>query len=191
MSAGTVTIPGWTAQGVLPPIDAEAPTSSNRSPYRVSLVNFALHFGTTELRRTIVAGLLDFRGALHAIGLVDGFQWIDGSFLENIEAVEERDPHDIDLVTFFCSPDGENQESLLRASPRLFDRRATREDYQVDAYFVQLNTTVPEALVAQSTYWNSLWSHRRNGQWKGYLRVDLAPGDDQAARANLDLMWNE
>lgn len=187
MSMESVTIPAWTAQGVLPPIDSEAPVSSNRSPYHVSLIDFVLHFGRTEPRRIIVSGLLDFRAALHAAGLVDGFQWIDGSFLENIEVVEERDPHDIDLVTFFHSPVGEDQESLLRASPRLFDPEATKKDYRVDAYFVELNTTAPESLVAQSAYWNSLWSHRRNGQWKGYLRVDLGPADDQAARANLDL----
>lgn len=191
MSTDTVAIPPWTAQGVLPPTDSEAPASVNRSPYHVSLVDFVLHFGRTERRRAIVSGLLDFRAALHAIGLVDGFQWIDGSFLENIEAVEERDPHDVDLVTFFHSPDGADQASLLRASPRLFDPDATRERYRVDAYFVQLNTTAPETLVSQCTYWNSLWSHRRNGQWKGYLRVDLDLADDRAAVTNLDLMSNE
>ena len=137
MSADIVAIPAWNSQGVLPPVDVEAPTSSNPSPYRVSLVDFVLHFGNTECRRTIVSGLLDFRGALHAIGLVDGFQWIDGSFLENIEAVEERDPHDIDTVTFFHAPTDESQESLLEAAPRLFDPLATKKDYRVDAYFVQ------------------------------------------------------
>ena len=138
-----------------------------------------------------MAGLLDFRGALHAIGLVEGFQWINGSFLENVEAIEERDPRDVDLVTFFHVPDGEDQESLLHASPRIFSPRATREDYRVDAYFVQLNASAPATLVAQTTYWSSLWSHRRNGQWKGYLCVDLVPADDQAARANLDLISSE
>ena len=138
-----------------------------------------------------MAGFLGFRDALQATGLVEGFQWINGSFLENVEEVEERNPRDIDVVTFFHLPDGEDQESLLQASPRLFDQQAMKADYHVDAYFVQLSTTAPESLVAQSTYWNSLWSHRRNGQWKGYLRVDLAPADEQAARANIGLMLNE
>ena len=191
MSPDVAAIPRWTAQGVLPPVDTEEPTSSNRSPYLVSLVDLVLRFGTTEPRRRIVTGLLGFRAALHGLGLVDGFQWIDGSFLENVEVIEERDPQDVDLVTFFHTPEGQNQEALLQVSPRLFDPRATKEDYCVDAYFVQLNGSVPEALVAQSTYWNSLWSHRRNGNWKGYLRVELAPTDDPAARANLDLMSNE
>ena len=191
MSTDLVTIPAWTAQGVLPPIDSKSPVSGIRSPYHVSLVDFILHFGRTEPRRIILSGLLDYRAALHAVDLVDGFQWIDGSFLENIEVAEKRDPHDIDLVTFFHSPEGEDQESLLRASPRIFDPMATREDHRVDAYFVELSATAPESLVAQSAYWNSLWSHRRNGQWKGYLCVDLVPADDKAARANLDLLSNE
>lgn len=58
---------------------------------------------------------------------------------------------------------------------------------------MQLNGVEPELVlvVEQCTYWNSLWSHRRNGQWKGYLQVDLAPAGDREAMANLDLMSNE
>ena len=191
MSRDTVTIPAWNAQGILPPIDLDAPTSGNRSPYRVSLVDFVLRFGNTEPRRRIVAGLLDFRIALQAIGLVSGFQWIDGSFLENIEVLEERDPRDIDVVTFFYMPDGMNQESLLQTSPRLFDQHAAKEHYHVDAYFVQLNATAIESLVDQSVYWNSVWSHRRSGQWKGYIHLDLAPRDDEVAKSNLTLMLSD
>lgn len=36
-----------------------------------------------------------------------------------------------------------------------------------------------------SAYWYSLWSHRRNGQWKGYLQIDLLPTDDATASAEL------
>ena len=35
------------------------------------------------------------------IGIGSGFQWLDGSFLENVEMTEKRDPGDLDLVTFF------------------------------------------------------------------------------------------
>ena len=185
MTRDTVTIPAWNAQGILPPIDPDAPTSGNRSPYRVSLVDFVLRFGNTESRRRILDGLLGFRSALQTMGLISGFQWIDGSFLENIEVLEERDPRDVDVVTFFRMPDGMNQESLLQASPQLFDQRAAKERYCVDAYFVQLNAGAPESLVDQSIYWTSVWSHRRSGQWKGYVHLDLAPGDDKAARSNL------
>ena len=191
MSTGTVAIPAWTAQGVLPPIDVESPTSSSRSPYRVSLLNFVVRFGNTDARRTLLRGLLEFRAALHALDLVGGFQWIDGSFLEDIETVERRQPRDIDVVTFFRLPEGRSQKSLEEASAELFDPQAVDQLYGVHAYFVQLNGVEPELVVEQCTYWNSLWSHRRNGQWKGYLQVDLAPAGDQEAVANLDLMSNE
>lgn len=78
----TVTIPKWTPQGVLPPIDPVDPISVERSPYSVSLKEFALHFGSTVKRREVLTGYLNFRKALHTGGLVDGFQWVDGSFLE-------------------------------------------------------------------------------------------------------------
>lgn len=66
-----------------------------------------------------------------------------------------------------------------------------RPDHHVDAFFVQLNGGVPEPLVGQSTYWYSLWSHRRNGQWKGYLQIDLSPTDDAIAETNLSKMMNK
>lgn len=136
-------------------------------------------------------GLLEFRAALHALDLVGGFQWIDGSFLEDIETVERRQPRDIDLVTFFRLPEGRSQTSLEEASAELFDPQAVGRRYGVHAYFVQLSEAEPELLVDQGTYWNSLWSHRRSGQWKGYLQVDLAPAGDREAVANLDMMSNE
>ena len=35
-------------------------------------------------------------------------------------------------------------------------------------------------------YWSGLWSHHKNGQWKGYLEVALPDDEDAAARAVLD-----
>ena len=191
MSTGGVAIPAWTAQGVLPPIDVESPTSSSRSPYRVSLLDFVVRFGNTAVRRKLLRGLLEFRAALHALDLVGGFQWIDGSFLEDVETIERRQPRDIDLVTFFRLSEGRSQTSLEEASADLFDPETVGQRYGVHAYFVQLNGVEPELVVDQCTYWNSLWSHRRNGQWKGYLQVDLAPAGDREAMANLDMMSNE
>lgn len=57
-------------------------------------------------RRELLKGLLEFRSELHRIGLVDGIQWLDGSFIENVEEIEGRHPKDIDVVTFlFKFPD--------------------------------------------------------------------------------------
>ena len=83
-------------------------------------------------------------------------------------------------------PKGQSQESLFTQGPELFNPDETKQTFKVDAYFVQLNLDDPEYLVEYSTYWYSLWSHRRTGLWKGFIRVDLDPADDAAALANLN-----
>ena len=186
-----VAIPNWNPQGVLPPINPANPTSVDRSPYSVTLTDLVLHFGTTLCRQTILSGLLAFRSALHSAGLTQGFQWVNGSFLENIEIIESRDPVDVDVVTFFHLPASQTQQGLLNAHPRLFNPADTKADHHVDAHFVQLNGGTPAPLVGQSTYWYSLWSHRRNGQWKGYLQINLSPTDDTVAEANLSKISNQ
>ena len=82
------------------------PISDYRSPYSVSLTDCILRFGTTQARRAILDGFMEFRSALHSVNLTKGFQWVDGSFLENVEEIEKRDPHDIDLFNFCCLPEG-------------------------------------------------------------------------------------
>jgi hypothetical protein len=186
-----VPIPDWNSEGVLPPFNPAGPTSSDRSPYCVSLLDIALKFGDSIERRSIIDGLLGFRAHLHSIGLVNGFQWLYVSFLEHIETIENRAPRDIDVVTFFHLPGGETQETLFEASPRVFDPIQTKKDYLVDAYFVHLNSDALEALVSQAGYWYSLWSHRRNGRWKGYLQIDLSSADDPIAKANLELLTHQ
>lgn len=181
----TASIPNWSAQGVLPPNDPVNPTSAERSPYGVSLTDFVLHFGTTQGRRNILIGLLDFRAALHAAGLTDGFQWINGSFVEDIERIEGREPRDVDVVTFFHLPVGETQKSVLNAHRELFNHADMKNRFRVDAYFVPLDDNPPVFLVERSAYWYSLWSHCRSGQWKGYLQIDLSATDDATARAEL------
>ncbi len=86
----TLPIPDWTADGILPPVDLADPTSIVRSPYRVDLTDFALRFASSAERITIIDGLLKYRSELHAVGLTRGFQWIDGSLLENVELLRSR-----------------------------------------------------------------------------------------------------
>jgi len=180
----TVPIPKWNAQGVLPPIDPTgAPTSASaRSPYRTSLVNVVMHFNTTPERVKILEGFLKYRAALHGLGLVRGFQWLDGSMLENIEILEQRAPKDVDVVTFYYLPAGKTQTDIMTAGmPVLVN---TKDQYKVDAYMVELGSPA-ETLVERSRYWYSMWSHRRNGLWKGYIEVVLDPAGDEAAKKNL------
>jgi hypothetical protein len=180
-----VAIPDWSGKGVLPPINSGSPDQADRSPYEVSLIDLVLRFATSTERYDLLNGFLRYRRALHAAGLTHGFQWVDGSFLEDIETREGRPPRDIDVVTFFFLPDGKFQETLFQQDSHLFDPRETKRAFHVDAYFVQLDGESPEPLVAQSVYWYSMWSHRRNGDWKGYLQIDLSSKEDDIAKGNL------
>ena len=190
----TVAIPGWNAQGVIPPINELNPTSADRSPYSVSLTDVVLRFGLSAERRAVLDGFLRYRGALHAAGLVQGFQWLDGSFLEQVEMLESRAPNDIDVVTFYKLPAEKTQKDLLAQTPDIFPmgriaQQKLKANYHVDAYIVHLGM-VSERLVERGTYWYSMWSHRRNQIWKGYVQVDLAPVEDVAALAALANLGN-
>ena len=171
------------------PVD---PVSGDRSPYAASLAGLVARFGHTQSRRLLLAGLLDFRAELHKAGLSQGFQWIDGSFLENIEqSPEGRPPDDIDVVTFFYIPDGHTVNTLANEFASLFDGDNVKETYSVDAYFAQLDEVTSEEIIREATYWYSLWSHTRDGRWKGYLQVSLSGEGDDDARAQLELMEQE
>jgi hypothetical protein len=179
----TVTIPAWTKDGLLPPT-GEDPVSADRSPYPVSPAQLVERFATTPERRSILEGFLRYRAALHTCGLLVGTQWIDGSFVENTEAVENRPPNDVDVVTFFLTPQGTTERDIASRNPELFNQGAVKRTYRVDAYPVGIKGTL-EQLLQQATYWYSLWSHTRTKQWKGYVAVDLAPMEDAQALSLL------
>ncbi len=106
-------IPGWTLSGVLPPINPASPTSTDRSPYQIGIFDFALRFGTSTDRNRSLLGLLEYRQVLRELGIAQGFQWIDGSFLEDVERLEGRVPNDLDVVTFAHLPSGVTQRDLI------------------------------------------------------------------------------
>ncbi len=185
----TVVIPAWTANGLIPPVSSAGPTSAERSPYVVSLSEFVLRFASSAKRKQILYGFLQYRSRLHAAGLTTGFQWIDGSFLENIEVNESRDPNDLDVVTFFALPIGVTQQQIQSRAPDAFpvtggERTTLKNLFFVDPYFVSLGSRA-HLLVQQSVYWSSIWSHRRDSTWKGYLQIDLDPQEDALAVSHL------
>ena len=187
MSAARI-LPQWSGVGVLPPVRPEWPGNSpERSPYRVPIAGFVDRFATSPERMAILDGLLRFRGKLHELGIVSGFQWLDGSFLEQIEILESRHPRDMDVVTFFDIPTGENQLSLFQKGGQLFDQKFLKATYAVDGYFSVLGQPVDARQVQRITYWYSMWSHRRDGLWKGFVQVDLNPSQDADARAVLNI----
>lgn len=190
-TARTVSIPPWNPEGLLPAVDMASPTSANRSPYPVALTEVVLRFSTSPERIAILRGFLEYRASLHAVGLTSGFQWLDGSFAENIEiGTCARPPNDIDVVTFYRLPAGVTQVDLVVSAPGLFPEdaeevQALKGRYKVDAYAVHLELGA-DRLVDRSAYWYGVWGHQRDTfTWKGFVQVDLSPADDAAARALL------
>jgi hypothetical protein len=180
-------IPTFSIDGVLPPyVGASGPggSSQDMSPYVVSAVEVVSTLGTSPIRKTILTHWLDHRAALRALGFERGFQWLDGSF------VEDKDPNDLDVVTFLFRPPTAFQYDrlavLMGANGHVFHHPQIKARFMLDVFFVDLNGS-PEAIVNVSRYWFDLFSHRRADElWKGILQVRLeSVADDLAARAIL------
>ncbi len=185
MSLGFHSIPAWNEIGLLPPFTTGPASAFRSSPYQVSLVNMVRHFGGTVIRRELLTGLLDFRAGLHEVGLADGFQWVDGSFVEDSLQRDGREPRDLDIVTFYRPSKHQDEETLVSRSRSLFDRLANMHRFQTDAHFVGLQSGDSYYLSQRIAYWHRLWSHTREGETKGYLQIDLSNGEDGVARAAL------
>lgn len=180
-------IPAFNHSHVLPPYEGERMSSASSSPYLVGASELVQRFATSTERCVILDGLLRYRAELRALGFVQGFQWLDGSFTENIEARESRPPKDVDLVTFSHRPAGMDDaaiKNLLATRPDLFDQERCKHQFHCDTNIVSLSTR-PEWLVTQSRYWYGLYSHRRgDALWKGMLQLPL-DSDDTVARSIL------
>jgi hypothetical protein len=170
---------------VLPPHLGDPRLPSDLSPYACTMQELCNHFATSPARKQILEGFLNLRADLFALG-VQGFQWLDGSFVEDIETQEGRDPKDIDVVTFVEKPlDPMDLNVTVYAKPELWMPNHSKTTYFVDHYLVSLGSR-PDLLVAQTRYWYALFSHRRDDQWKGMLTIDLRDKtDDDAARLLL------
>lgn len=185
-----MTIPSFAASGVLPPYLGD-PAKGDRSPYRVDVTEVIDRFATSAKRCEILLGWLTFRAEVHKLGIVAGYQWLDGSFCEDLTHAR-REPNDIDIVTFAQPPllTGDAAQSFLdrvaETRPDLTDPRQTKQRYLCDAYWVQLSDADANAEVVH--YWYGLFSHRRGDDtWKGMVQVPLDPSNDKNAERALKL----
>ena len=169
-------IPAWNSAGYLPPWTTGPTTLGGRSPYRSTLLEFVSRFAITDARILICHGLIKYRAELRQLG-VQGFQWLDGSFVEDVEnfRLQKPQPADIDVVTFA------NFEQHHRV-PLEQLRNRSKEQHHVDGYFVSLSE--PDAVIVEWTaYWFGLFSHRRaDSAWKGMIQVDLGASDQDAVQ---------
>lgn len=170
---------------VLPPHLGDPTKPSDLSPYSCSVAEVCDRFDTTPKRSTILQGWLRLRAEFFTLDIA-GFQWLGGSFLEDIETQESRDPGDIDVVTFVASPaDLRAVEAKLSPRKDLLARLQVKATFHVDHFIVPLSSA-PIRVVDLSRYWYGLFSHRRDRVWKGMLHVDLTDkAADDAALATL------
>lgn len=178
-------IPAFNESNVLPPFCGGNPASPTAlSPYNASMCELVARFGGSPARQAILNGLLAYRQVLRDRGLTEGFQWIDGSFVENVEVSRGRAPADVDVVTFARRPEALRDNAAWRTfvatSRELFDPRVTKQCYLCDAYFVDLDKR-SEMVVDDTRYWFGLFSHQRDTSlWKGMVKVPLRSDDDLA-----------
>lgn len=183
----TLVIPSNSHDGVLPPfIPGREPHELGAvAPYRADLLEVAQRYATSKARIEILQGLVAYREALRSIRIQSGFQWIDGSFVEDCEAIRMRPPSDVDIVTFAFRPqhlsDFGAWSAFIATRPDLFDPNTTKKIYRCDAYFVDLAVN-PVHIVNQTRYWFGLFSHQRDTYlWKGMVEVPITLADADAS----------
>ena len=181
-------IPDYNSQGLLPPHNGNPADMDGGSPYQATTVELCHTFGTTRTRREILRGFLTLRAALAELQLTEGWQWLDGRFLEK-DRGRHHEPELIQVVTFYKpSPllddplftDHVNRVNNFDLSHRLF---------RVDHNYVNLELDLP-SLVRNTRHYAALLSHQsETGLWKGMIQVNLnTPQDDATALQRLEEM---
>ena len=182
-------IPPFRLDGILPPFVGTDPVNRNQaSPFPASMTEFVMRFGTSAERKDVLRGLLSYRAALSLVGINNGFQWIDGSFVEDCEMIRQRAPGDVDVVTYAYRPTGVAAQSdwmsFFMANSSLFDPPQTKANFKCDAYYIDLHKP-PHISVSDAAYFDGLFSHQRDtGIRKGMVVVPLQ-SDDTAAQGLL------
>lgn len=188
-------IPEWNESGVLPPfLTGFTPADEHAvAPYKSTMLELVQHFSTSPERIEILKGVIAYRLQLRSNGISDGFQWLNGSFTENVEANDDRPPNDIDLITFADRPMQAQEDvewnEFISSNLDLFDPSITKLNHKCDAYYVDMKLP-SQMLVNRTRYWFGLFSHQRETfLWKGLLEIPLE-SDDVEARKYLQEVDN-
>ena len=174
-------IPNFDHNFVLPSHMGNPTLPDQVSPYKCTTEELCITFATSAKRIEILKGFLLFREQLTKFGLVNGFQWLDGSFLEDVETRENRPPNDLDMVTVYWGYNLAFQLQLIVDFPDFVDVKLSKRNYKLDHYPFDAEHS-PLNTVEYTRYWIQLFSHNRDAVWKGMLHIDLnTPIEDQKA----------
>lgn len=175
-------IPDFAPNGALPPfIDGNPTDPAKRSPFKVDIFQLVDRFCTTRRRAELLMGLNAYRKHLFQGGFISGYQWIDGSFVEDVEENRGRPPSDIDIVTLFNRPVRYQVDPALWPKEyssflhiKFFETRNMKPVYNCDTFSVDLEAG-QESLVRDTMYWGGLFTDIRGStEKKGIVSIPLA-----------------
>lgn len=179
-------IPDFNINGVLPPYLGSPTDSREMSPYHSTSLEVCKRFATNENRVDILERWLVFRKKMSDGGMTVGVQWVNGSFVEDIEMIDPNRPGDMDVTTFFWSFNPTNGPVFMGMLPEASNPSEVKRKYRLDHQFMDLDKGAEFALES-IPFWSSLFSHTREGVRKGYLRVELnTPDIDLEAQLFLE-----
>ncbi len=188
-------LPSFDLRGLLPPFVGADAATPDRSPYWVTMPELVAAFGTTPHRRQLLRNLIAYRALLAQEGYVEGFQFIDGSFVENVEALESRNPGDIDVFSilklppkYLTNPAAWQATGFPFWTAEVANRNWNKQRFSLDTYAVLFEElqAQPMKLISDIIYWYGLFSHQRTTfAWKGFAGLALDPATDQVALSQL------
>lgn len=166
-------IPNFDHNGVIPPhLGNPAAGLHQMSPYPTTSLEFCQKFATSPERIDILKCFLQFRSEMRKNG-ISGFQWLDGSFLEDIEkSSRNRPPKDLDLLTFY-NPLTTAQDTIIMTNFIEFvDRNSCKVKFKLDHMLINI-AQHPVAIIEFTRYYLQLFTHNRDQVWKGMLKIDV------------------
>lgn len=159
------------------------------SPFKCNLLELCERFATTKERVEILKGLYFFRKAMFENNILLGYQWLYGSFTENIEAIEHRSPNDLDVATFYQGAPNTNPEYWKEVFPEFISSKLSKEKYKLDQTAYPILVAPPSHVIHVDIVSDliQLFTHTREGVWKGILRLELnTPEEDEKAISYLN-----
>ncbi len=187
-------LPQFDGTGLLPAFIGSDATTADRSPYIVSMPELVVRFGTSPERRQLLRNLIEYRKVIASGGYDTGIQFIDGSFVEDIENIKGRPPRDIDIYSLLGMPEKYKNdkafwisEGMAYWSGEIAHRNKNKNRYQLDTYGDIIDTLPVPNFITRVIYWYGLFSHQRDtNTWKGFAALPLSPTSDAAGEVELD-----
>ncbi|MBK8159689.1 MAG: hypothetical protein IPK59_13285 [Rhodospirillaceae bacterium] len=154
------------------------------------MIEFADAFGTTPHRRSLIRNLVQYRTLLATDGYLHGIQFVDGSFVENVETNRGRPPGDIDVLSLLEAPakyhpSNADWDSNWQNTGEAFwksevvNRPVNKARFLLDTYAMIVTEMPLEGFLDNVIYWYSLFSHQRDTfAWKGFVRIALNTDED-------------